>query len=228
MNVEGKDCRPRRRAADDAVVRRPLDRSARLQHAEARDRDAARRATASISPRRRSTNSSGTSTATGTSSSPRSSSRAPSDGDEAARARHALGARARARGDAAARASVHSVHHRGAVADRSRRSPARRGETISLQPYPEGESSKRGRRRANAQMATAEGAGRRVPRAAQRDGTVAGAARAAASRPATLGRCGLGAFADYLQRWRELSEVEDRRRAAGDRRAGADRRRTTG
>jgi valyl-tRNA synthetase len=33
-------------------------------------------------------------------------------------ARHALGARARARGDAAARASVHAVHHRGAVADR--------------------------------------------------------------------------------------------------------------
>ena len=32
-------------------------------------------------------------------------------------ARHALGARARARGHAAARASVHAVHHRGAVAD---------------------------------------------------------------------------------------------------------------
>ena len=39
-------------------------------------------------------------------------------GRRAGRARDAVGAGARARGDAAPRASVHAVHHRGAVADR--------------------------------------------------------------------------------------------------------------
>ena len=43
--------------------------------------------------------------------------RGDAEGDDRGGARHALGARARARGDAAARASVHAVHHRGAVAD---------------------------------------------------------------------------------------------------------------
>ena len=63
-------------------------------------------------------------------------------GGDGRRARHAVGARARAGGDAAARASVHAVHHRGAVADgRAARREVGRDDLAAA--FPEGEFRER-------------------------------------------------------------------------------------
>ena len=126
------------------------------------------------------------------------------------RARHALGAGARARGDAAARASVHPVHHRRAVADgRAARGQVRRDDLAAA--VPEGEFRQR-RRRRGPRHGAAEGAGRRLPRAARRDGAVAGATGAAArGRRRRTAR----AVRAVSRRARESLRGEDRRRAAG-------------
>ncbi len=137
------------------------------------------------------------------------------------RARHAVRARARARGDAAPRASVHPVHHRGAVAERrAARGKVRRDDLAAA--VSEGELRHR-RRRRGARDGAPEGARRRVPRAAQRDGAVAGAARAAARRR----RAGAARSASrrISRTLAKVSKVDDRRRASAHRRAGARRRR---
>jgi hypothetical protein len=89
----------------------------RLQHAK-HDIAENSASTASISRRRRSTSSCGTNTATGIVECAKVQLAARDAATMPPRARHATGARARARGDAAPRASVHPVHHRGAVAER--------------------------------------------------------------------------------------------------------------
>ena len=93
-------------------------------------------------------------------------------------ARDALGAGARARGDAAAGASVHAVHHGGIVA--VGRAAGRQDGGNDLRPaLPEGEFRER-RSGCGPRHGAAEGPRRRLSRAAQRNGAVAGAAGAAA------------------------------------------------
>ena len=92
------------------------------------------------------------------------------------RARHAIGARARARGDAAPRASVHAVHHRGAVADGgAARRQARRVDldaAVSRRRISTASTPRRTRGwRCSRTLVE------RLPRAARRDEALAGGAR---------------------------------------------------
>ena len=160
----------------------------RLQRREARHRDAARRRTASTSRPRRSTNSSGTSIATGTSSSRRCSSRAPKRRATPPQRGHAVDARARARSDAAPRASVHSVHHRGALADRRAARRQERRDDLSCSRIPKA-NFERVDAAADTKMALLQGHRERVPHAARRDEPVAGAEGPADRRPATPRCC---------------------------------------
>ena len=178
MNVEGKDC-----GLDESQPKKLsfVDRwlLGRLAAGEARHRGQHRAITASTSRRVRCTNSCGTSICDWYVELAKVQlAAADAERRRCRRARHALGAGARARGHAAPRASVRAVHHRGAVADRWRRSPARRATSISMQPFPKANFD-RVDPAANARMAIAQGPRQRVPRAARRDEAVAGGAAAA-------------------------------------------------
>ena len=127
-------------------------------------------------------------------------------------ARDALGAGARARGDAAARASVHAVHHRRAVAD-GRAARRQVGRYDLAAAVPEGELRER-RSGRGPRHGAVEGPRRRLSRAAQRNGAVAGAAGAAA-RGGRPGRApALRAVSAVA---RESLGDEHRRRSAGHR-----------
>ena len=176
MNVEGKDV-----GLDDAAADRRysfVDRwlVGRLQHAKHEIASQHRQHIDSTSPPRPCTSSSGTNIATGTSSSPRCSC--------SARTRQAT-PRRRAERDRSwcasskprsARASVHAVHHRGALADGRAARRQSTANTISLQPFPRGRLRSHRRRRRTTEMATAESDGQRLPGVARRDGHFTGAA----------------------------------------------------
>ncbi len=103
--------------------------------------------------------------------------RADAAGDAAAARGTRMHARARARGDAAARASLHALHHRGAVADRG--AAGRKGRRVDLDAAVP--AAKRGTHRCHGERAHGDAQGRRrcLSRIARRDGLVAGAEGAA-------------------------------------------------
>ena len=123
-------CRPRRGDAEDADFRRPL--AARPPAArEARHRDASRRVSLRSRGARALRIRLGRILRLVRRAGEGAAGRAEADNDAAAGRGTRSVARSRARGDAAPRASVHSVHHRRAVADVSRRSPAKRARRSS-------------------------------------------------------------------------------------------------
>ena len=195
MNVEGKDCGLDAHAAEDAVVRRPLDprpaaagRSTTIAENLARlplrpRREGALRVRLGRVLRlvRRARQGAARSAPTRRATPPPRAARARCS---CACSRRRCGSRIRS-----SRSSPRSCGRR------SRRSPARRARRSRCS---------RSRRRtstastpaADARHGAAQGAGQRLPRAARRDGPVAGAAGAAARRR-RRGRCS-SAFAPYL------------------------------
>ena len=211
MNVDGKDCGLDDDEAGDAVDRRPLDRRASCRTPRTRSTGSSP-TTASISRRRRSTNSSGTSTATGTSSSRRSSSRAATRRRSAAR-----GARSCACSRRCCASRIRSSRSSPRSCGRSVAPLAgKTGETISLQPYPEGghaDSATRRRRRRFATLKELVDACRSLRSEMGLSPGRAGRLRDRRRRRRMRRR----RVAPYLAALARLSDVRDRRRAARSR-----------